>query len=203
MLQFRVSLKNLFQTSKFSPGLAQKPTYLNILHLSNVMRLLRRLSQKHVGLIELKAPLVIFTFFHRFSIVMLTLGLTDHFIGGLQAPNHLATLTAEPLAVPKGFVNYTHYSFLEAVSVSYIERQDMQFLEQCGCFSIPTKPLLDELVQEYFMHVHAHLPLLKEDDFWAIYTNSEEAIPQKRRMSLFVLQAMLFVACSVRFYAYR
>lgn len=94
-------------------------------------------------------------------------------------------------------ITYTFYPFLEINNLSSLLAQDVSYLEMQGCFRIPTKPVLDELVKQYFLHVHPIMPLYNEGEFWEMYGASSGAAPGHGRVSLLVFQAMLFSACRV------
>lgn len=84
-------------------------------------------------------------------------------------------------------------------NVSKVSAQDVNFLEQAGCFRVPTRPALDEFVREYFLHVHPTLPMLDEGEFWESYMHRGNFPHDRSQVSLFVFQAMLFSSCSVSF----
>jgi hypothetical protein len=58
--------------------------------------------------------------------------------------------------------------------------------------SIPKRHLLDELIREYFLHVHPNLPVIDEADFWDTYNGTITS-----SISVMCLHAMMFAACSV------
>lgn len=94
-------------------------------------------------------------------------------------------------------ITYTFYPFLEINNLSNILPQDVSYLEMQGCFRVPTKPVLDELVKQYFLHVHPIMPLYNEGEFWETYGAPSGAAPTHKRVSLLVFQAMLFSSCRV------
>jgi hypothetical protein len=91
---------------------------------------------------------------------------------------------------------FAYFDFLEVETLSHIAPEDIQFLEYKGCFHIPRKPILDDLVREYFLHVHPVLPVLDERLFWEMYIPRGSTAGCKK-VPLFVFRAMLFVSCSV------
>ncbi|KAF2815567.1 uncharacterized protein BDZ99DRAFT_435984 [Mytilinidion resinicola] len=102
-------------------------------------------------------------------------------------------------ATPKStdpHVMSSYYPFLKLNNLTQMAPDDINFLERQSCFRIPTQPALDELMREYFLHVHPSLPIINEGDFWDMYTNRDVVLGDHSRMSLFVFQAMLFAACS-------
>ncbi|KAF7563252.1 hypothetical protein G7046_g887 [Stylonectria norvegica] len=93
-------------------------------------------------------------------------------------------------------VVYSYYPFLTMGNLPNIPPQDVNFLELQGCLRVPTRALLDEFLQQYFLHVHPLLPLLNEGDFWDIYCHNTSTGMPTERMSLFVFQAVLFASCN-------
>ena len=91
---------------------------------------------------------------------------------------------------------FTSSGFLDLDSLMKLPPEDVTFLEMKGCFHVPTRPSLDELVRQYFLHIHPFLPLLNEAEFWDMY-NQEIATETSSTMSLFVFQAMLSASCAV------
>ncbi|KAF5004561.1 hypothetical protein FDECE_8951 [Fusarium decemcellulare] len=93
-------------------------------------------------------------------------------------------------------VTYSYYPFLSMGNLPNIPPQDVNFLELQGCLRVPTRTLLDEFLQQYFLHVHPLLPLLNEGDFWDLYCHTSHAGIPTERMSLLVFQAILFASCN-------
>lgn len=92
-------------------------------------------------------------------------------------------------------VVYTYYSFLTLDNLFNCLPQDVDFLEAEGCFHLPTRRIMDQILRQYFLHVHPLLPLLNEGDFWEMYYNrGSENTP---KISLLVFQAIMFVSCNV------
>jgi hypothetical protein len=48
------------------------------------------------------------------------------------------------------------------------------------------------------LNVHPTLPLINEQDFWAMYNAQPAEAMSTGRLSLVVAQAMIFLACPVR-----
>lgn len=92
-------------------------------------------------------------------------------------------------------VVYTYYPFLTLDNLFNCLPQDVDFLEAEGCFHLPTRVIMDQVVRQYFLHVHPLLPLFNEGDFWDMYYHKRPDRPQK--MSLLVFQAITFVSCNV------
>lgn len=61
---------------------------------------------------------------------------------------------------------------------------------------MPTRNLLDEFLQQYFLHVHPLLPILNEGGFWDLYCHSPNSGMPDERMSLLVFQSILFASCN-------
>ncbi|KAH7199276.1 hypothetical protein DER44DRAFT_787412 [Fusarium oxysporum] len=81
-------------------------------------------------------------------------------------------------------------AFINDPDLSKLPPDDVSFLRQQGCLSVPPRTILDEIIREYFLHVHPMLPLMDECVFWEQYGQ------KTNKLSLFLIQAMLFAACS-------
>lgn len=92
-------------------------------------------------------------------------------------------------------VLYCHYPFLVVDNIHNIQPNDLNFLELQGCLRVPTRDLLNEFLQQYFLHVHPILPLVDERDFWNFYSDDAENLPMKQ-IPLLVFQAILFASCT-------
>ncbi|KAH8886621.1 hypothetical protein GQ53DRAFT_827932 [Thozetella sp. PMI_491] len=84
---------------------------------------------------------------------------------------------------------YTYYPFLKSGRLSECDPHDINFLDARGCLHLPTRAILDQIVDQYFLRVHPFLPFLDEGDFWAVYHKQREG-----PFSLLVFRAMLFAA---------
>lgn len=103
----------------------------------------------------------------------------------------------QPVHVSSDIV-YTYYPFLNISNLHNILPQDVNFLESQGCFRVPTRAVLDEFVQQYFLHVHPFLPVLHEGEFWDLYCqHGPTGSVLQQRKSLLVFQALIFSACNV------
>ncbi|KAG7119861.1 Cutinase transcription factor 1 beta like protein [Verticillium longisporum] len=131
----------------------------------------------------------------------------------LSTKNDLATDTALDLLlhIPPAASDPEHYEsnstrevvgpwgpspscpFLDTDGLVGLSQPDIVFLQTKGCFHIPNKPILDEFMREYFLHVHPFLPLLDEAEFWAAY-RVETPDEATTKVPLLVFQAMLFTA---------
>lgn len=92
-------------------------------------------------------------------------------------------------------MTYSYYPFLTIGNLPNIPPQDVNYLELQGCLRVPTRRILDEFVQQYFLHVHPLLPMLNEGDFWDMYCGPG---PANDTISLLLLHSMLFASCNVR-----
>lgn len=82
--------------------------------------------------------------------------------------------------------------------MSHIPPEDFKFLENKGCFHVPARPVLDEFIKEYFLHVHPVLPILDEWHFWDMYLgDSSLGTSSPMKISLFLFRAIMFVSCNV------
>jgi hypothetical protein len=96
----------------------------------------------------------------------------------------------------KSHVVFSYYPFLEPDIISHMRSRDVNMLEEQGCFRVPARPIMDEFVRHYFLHVHPVLPILDEGAFWSMY-NQHDQVVGSDRLSLFLCQCMLFAASSV------
>lgn len=92
-------------------------------------------------------------------------------------------------------ITYTYYPFIEVNNLSAIPPQDVNYLELQGCLRVPIKTILDEFVKQFFLHVHPIMPLLNEGDFWEMFASQSQGTHVSTRLSLLMLQAMLFSVC--------
>ncbi|KAH7317793.1 hypothetical protein BKA65DRAFT_515202 [Rhexocercosporidium sp. MPI-PUGE-AT-0058] len=93
---------------------------------------------------------------------------------------------------------FSYFDFIEAETFSHIAPEDFKFLEFKGCFHLPARPILNELVKEYFLHVHPVLPVIDERSFWEMYFPREGSGKRSTnpKIPLFVFRARLFVSCA-------
>ncbi|KAL2848978.1 hypothetical protein BJX68DRAFT_267326 [Aspergillus pseudodeflectus] len=100
-------------------------------------------------------------------------------------------------ATPPGTVDFSCYAFLELENLQALGKEDINYLRSKGCFSLPRQPALNEFVTEFFLHTHPATPVLDESKFWHLYLQLDGGIQNaNQKLSLFVFQAMLFMACS-------
>ena len=93
-------------------------------------------------------------------------------------------------------VTFHYYEFLDLKSLSKVQQDDVRYLEFTGSLHIPARPVLNEIVREYFLHVHPVLPVVDERAFWAMYDDSMIDLNKPGKLSLFVFQSMLFAAAA-------
>lgn len=92
---------------------------------------------------------------------------------------------------------YLNYQFLSVGNLQHLLSEDIDYLELQGCFLIPRREILDDIVQHYFLHVHPLLPLFNEADFWQMYSHQGPPVSSSSKMSLLVFQALMFASCNV------
>lgn len=109
--------------------------------------------------------------------------------------NAVSPVTCSPTS-PSSYIFYPNYSFLTIGNLQSVFSGDVDYLELQGCFLVPKREILDDLVQQYFLHVHPFLPLLHEGHFWQMYHQPRAANPPALRMSLLVFQALMFSSCN-------
>ncbi|KAH8675040.1 fungal-specific transcription factor domain-containing protein [Ilyonectria robusta] len=114
-------------------------------------------------------------------LVKLPLAGTQTFAGRSQNPYYITAL---------------YYPFISMGAIPSILPQDLQFLESQCCIHVPTRPIMDELMRQYFLHLHPMLPIINEASFWNIYSSDTGEYALDDRIPLIVLQAMLFACCN-------
>lgn len=125
---------------------------------------------------------------------MMILDITQTLFSYVDTPEQIEL---ESRSTVDNHVIYSFYPFLKHDNLSHMPPQDVNFIEQQGCFRVPSRPAIDEFMEEYFLHVHPSLPMIDEGEFWAMFGH-RGSFPPRNQMSLFVFQAMLFASCSVR-----
>ena len=103
----------------------------------------------------------------------------------------------ESRSIVNTHIIFSYYPFIKLGWISKIDPHDVNFLEAQGCFRVPTRPILDEFIREYFLHVHPILPMINEKIFWKMYENNDSNSRGVSHMSLLVFHAMLFASSSV------
>jgi hypothetical protein len=91
-------------------------------------------------------------------------------------------------------VPYTEYAFVDSQQLLSLPSEDVAFLASKGCLSLPASDAIDEFARQYFKRIHPLVPVLDEAKFWRIYRNNQ---PTGAKMSLLVLQSLIFTSCPV------
>ncbi|RMJ23671.1 hypothetical protein PHISP_05459 [Aspergillus sp. HF37] len=86
---------------------------------------------------------------------------------------------------------HVEYPFVDSQFQSSLPPEDVTYLSSKGCLTLPDEDAIDEFVRQYFMHVHPSVPVVDEADFWRLYEDGSGS----GKLSLFVLQAILFASC--------
>ncbi|GKT53821.1 fungal specific transcription factor [Colletotrichum tofieldiae] len=103
---------------------------------------------------------------------------------------------AYPGSRPAPTVIYSHLRFLTIGSLHMISSEDVNYLELQGCLHLPARPMLDDFVEQYYLHVHPLVPLIDEGGFWDMYSQTEKESVSDVKMSLLLFQSMLFSSCT-------
>lgn len=96
-----------------------------------------------------------------------------------------------------GFLLASFYRFIKLPIFTKMDPDAAQFLEKRGCLHLPVPPILEQIVQSYFLYFHPLVPLLVEQAFWEAYDGHGSPDPLSQATPLFIVQAMLFVSCPV------
>ncbi|KAI1425756.1 hypothetical protein F5Y12DRAFT_344888 [Xylaria sp. FL1777] len=107
---------------------------------------------------------------------------------------HIPFWVGEKQVVASMDITYSYYPFISISNLHNVMPQDVNYLDSQGCLRIPTRAIFDEFMQQYFLHVHPLLPFIHEGDFWDLYCQGSGR--QGEKMSLLVLQAMMFSCCN-------
>lgn len=116
---------------------------------------------------------------------------------GLSIPQPETTTARHYSALHPNSVVYNYYPYLTLDNLYNCMPQDVDFMEAEGCFHLPTRSILDQIIRQYFLHVHPLLPLLNEGDFWEMYYNKRAEGEEPLKMSLLLFQAIMFASCNV------
>ncbi|KAL6229527.1 fungal-specific transcription factor domain-containing protein [Aspergillus navahoensis] len=95
-------------------------------------------------------------------------------------------------------ISFSVYQFIRSSFLLTLEQDDVKYLEDQSCLRVPRRNVMNEMMNQYFRHLHPILPIFNEASFWAMYHPVRHSAMghQGKTMSLFVTQAMLFAACS-------
>ncbi|KAI0431529.1 hypothetical protein F5Y09DRAFT_304348 [Xylaria sp. FL1042] len=114
---------------------------------------------------------------------------------GLVGNPDIPFWVGEQQVVINADITYSYYPFISISNLHNVMPQDVNYLDSQGCLRIPTRAILDEFMQQYFLHVHPLLPFINEGDFWDLYCH-EGSGGSGEKMSLLVFQAMMFSCCN-------
>jgi len=92
---------------------------------------------------------------------------------------------------------FCYYQFLKLDGLHKLSPRDARQLELNGSLHVPSGAILEELVRQYFLHVHPCVPMLDEGKFWSLFLGEADCVGKEHAISLFVFHAMLFVASAV------
>ncbi|KAJ5143400.1 uncharacterized protein N7515_002187 [Penicillium bovifimosum] len=98
--------------------------------------------------------------------------------------------TSPPSRCPN--VLHTEYSFVDSQQLRSLPSEDLLFLASKDCLTLPGPDAIDEFVEQYFKRIHPSVPVLDEASFWNVYSSNQ---PSGSKISLFVLQSLLFASC--------
>lgn len=115
----------------------------------------------------------------------------------IPVPNKLMNSNAK-LCPETAEVTFSSYDYLQLRGLSTLPQDDIKFLDLKRCLHVPKRLLLNEFIQSYFLHVHPSLPALSEIEFWRSSERVDSGLETRPRISLFVLNSMLFASSQVR-----
>ncbi|KAL3474461.1 hypothetical protein BJX99DRAFT_260393 [Aspergillus californicus] len=97
-----------------------------------------------------------------------------------------------------GDISFSVYRFIRSEFLFSLQQDDIKYLDDRACLQVPRRDLMDEMMDQYFRHIHPILPLFNEGEFWGMYHPLKYGSMSSCHgsISLFVLQAMLFASCS-------
>ncbi|KAG8665128.1 uncharacterized protein FPOAC1_013106 [Fusarium poae] len=99
------------------------------------------------------------------------------------------------------FVHFSHYRCIEAYDLDQIDPSAALLLEEYACFHVPPRPMLDEFIRHYFLHIHPVLPVMDEVEFLDMFRTDTITRPCQGQVPLFLFHAILFLASSYVSYA--
>lgn len=91
-------------------------------------------------------------------------------------------------------VYYDRVMNLSSTDAFGIPHDDEDFLRSQGCFQLPPTQVFREMMLLYFRMVHPHLPIVIENEFWALWSSGSFSLGSS---SLLVVRAMVYATCSV------
>lgn len=93
-------------------------------------------------------------------------------------------------------ITSAYYPFLSITNLNSLHSDDVNHLQSQGCFRVPERSCLDELLRGFFRHAHSILPVINEAEFWFVYDPPSTG-NRTNRVPIVLISAMLFVACNV------
>lgn len=81
-----------------------------------------------------------------------------------------------------------------SVHIPGLNPRDHEYLRGEGCFDLPPATVLRQMMHMYFRMNHPNLPIVAEDQFWALWSGDEYRVGE---YSYLLLRAMIFAATSV------
>lgn len=89
--------------------------------------------------------------------------------------------------------NWVRYPFVDTGFLSSLPPEDIAFLTSKNAQTLPDEDAIDEFVCQYFKCMHPIVPVVDEAQFWRVYKGGAGTV----KVSLFLLQAILFASCVV------
>ncbi|KAL2846463.1 fungal-specific transcription factor domain-containing protein [Aspergillus pseudoustus] len=99
---------------------------------------------------------------------------------------------ASASASPPTDIAFQAYPFIRSDFLSRLDQDEICYLDSQSCFRLPVAAPWQAMLQAYFAHINPLIPVLDEAGFWR--TVRDDGI-SSTRISLFVVQAILFAAC--------
>ncbi|KAK7423065.1 hypothetical protein QQZ08_009232 [Neonectria magnoliae] len=94
-------------------------------------------------------------------------------------------------------VLFIYYNFIRVDAPGPAWSHNASIMEEEGCFHVPARPAMDDFVRLFFLYVQPFMPLIDEGHFWKVYSAGDSN--DLGKYSLFVVQALLFMACPALF----
>lgn len=85
---------------------------------------------------------------------------------------------------------------LSSTEIFGLPQADEEYLRSQGCFQLPPTQVFREMMLLYFRLVHPNLPIVMENEFWALWNSDGFHLGA---CSLLVVRAMIYTTCSVSF----
>ncbi|SMR47309.1 unnamed protein product [Zymoseptoria tritici ST99CH_3D1] len=82
---------------------------------------------------------------------------------------------------------------MSTLHIPGLNPRDHDYLRGEGCFELPPASILRQMMHMYFRMVHPNLPIVAEDQHWAMWNGDEFNVGQ---YSFLLLRAMIFAATS-------